>query len=326
MKKKSFLSFFIIVILWILFLRLPLPYYVINGGGVIDTTKRINIEGIKPQKKGNFNLAYVSVLEGRPWSYLLGKIIPSWEVEKVEDYTYDKKEDMESVTKRDNLELEESIRNAIKVSYLKAGKKYEVKEEHYYIYYDQNKKLNVQDEVLGYDGIKLNDMDEFKKYILNHKIGDKIKLKIKRNNKIFEEELEVKEEKNIPFIGIMLIKMDDYYMEPKVQYKFESSEAGPSGGLTLALATYNMLIDEDITKGKKIVGTGTIDSEGNVGQIGGVLYKLKGAISAKADVFIVPKGENSKEVKKEVKKKKYKIKVVEVKTFSEALNKLKEVV
>ena len=42
-----------------------------------------------------------------------------------------------------------------------------------------------------------------------------------------------------------------------------------------ALAIYNYLTEEDITHGKTIVGTGTIDINGNVGLIGGVKYKLK---------------------------------------------------
>lgn len=51
------------------------------------------------------------------------------------------------------------------------------------------------------------------------------------------------------------------------------------------LEIYNSLTDDDLTKGYKIVGTGTIDMEGNVGMIGGVKYKLKGAIKKKADIF-----------------------------------------
>ena len=49
------------------------------------------------------------------------------------------------------------------------------------------------------------------------------------------------------------------------------------------------IVDEDITKGKTVVGTGTIDIDGNVGAIGGVKYKLIGAVKNKADVFLVPK-------------------------------------
>ena len=39
----------------------------------------------------------------------------------------------------------------------------------------------------------------------------------------------------------------------------------------------NAITEYDITKGLMIAGTGTIDSVGNVGEIGGVTYKLAGA-------------------------------------------------
>ena len=107
-------------------------------------------------------------------------------------------------------------------------------------------------------------------------------------------------------------------------FKFKPSESGPSGGLTLSLAIYNRLVNEDITNGLKIVGTGTIDMNGNVGSIGGVKYKLMGAVKAKADVFLVPSGENYEECIKVQKEKGYDIKIIGVTTFDEALEKLKE--
>ena len=60
---------------------------------------------------------------------------------------------------------------------------------------------------------------------------------------------------------------------------------------------YNQITDNDITNGLKIMGTGTISKDGKVGEIGGVKYKLLGAVKNKADVFICPK-ENYEEAKK----------------------------
>ena len=70
----------------------------------------------------------------------------------------------------------------------------------------------------------------------------------------------------------------------------------------MALSIYGNLTNQDLTNGKTIVGTGTIDIDGNVGSIGGVKYKLIGAVKNKADIFIVPNGENYDEaikIKKE---------------------------
>ena len=71
-------------------------------------------------------------------------------------------------------------------------------------------------------------------------------------------------------------------------------------------------------KGNKICGTGTIDKEGVVGEIGGIKYKLQGAKRRKCDMFLVPK-ENYDEAYKIIKDKNYKIKLYKVETFNDAL-------
>ena len=90
----------------------------------------------------------------------------------------------------------------------------------------------------------------------------------------------------------------------------------------VTLAIYNQLIDSDISNGLKIAGTGTIDIEGNVGSIGGVKYKLKGAVDSKSDIFLVPAGENYEEAIKYKKKYHYDIKIIGISTFEEAIEKL----
>ena len=65
-----------------------------------------------------------------------------------------------------------------------------------------------------------------------------------------------------------------------------------------------MLSSDDITHGKKVVGTGTIDVYGNVGEIGGIKYKLMAASKKNADIVFVPEA-NYKEAKKIMDKEKY---------------------
>ncbi len=55
-----------------------------------------------------------------------------------------------------------------------------------------------------------------------------------------------------------------------------------------ALGIIDKLDAEDLTGGKVIAGTGTIDDEGKVGPIGGIPQKLVGAKDAGAVVFLVP--------------------------------------
>ncbi|HWH01717.1 MAG TPA: PDZ domain-containing protein [Pilimelia sp.] len=63
---------------------------------------------------------------------------------------------------------------------------------------------------------------------------------------------------------------------------------GPSAGLMFSLGIVDKLRPEDLTGGKIIAGTGTIDAEGRVGAIGGVAQKLVGAKRAGAVVFLTP--------------------------------------
>jgi PDZ domain-containing protein len=61
-----------------------------------------------------------------------------------------------------------------------------------------------------------------------------------------------------------------------------------------ALGIIDKVKPEDLTGGKVIAGTGTIDDEGRVGPIGGIPQKLVGAKEAGAQLFLVP-GDNCAE-------------------------------
>lgn len=87
----------------------------------------------------------------------------------------------------------------------------------------------------------------------------------------------------------------------------------------LSLTIYDLITNKDIARNRVIAGTGTIDINGNVGEIGGVKYKIKGAVKDNADIFFVPK-DNYNEAKKIVDKNKYRIKLVKVETLKDAVD------
>jgi len=89
-----------------------------------------------------------------------------------------------------------------------------------------------------------------------------------------------------------------------------------------ALDIYNKITEFDLTKGRKIAGTGSIDENGNVGAIEGVKYKLAGAIKNKSDVFIVP-SKNYEEAIKLKEKNNYNIEIIEADTLTNVIEKLK---
>lgn len=302
----------------------PVNCYVITGGGTISATERINVED-KNKSKGSFHMAYVSELKGTIYTYLLSYIIPSYERESLDDYKYDETESESDILFRNNLLLNNSLNNAIYVAYNKAGKTIEIKSEKVYVYYITDKAetdLKIGDEIIEVDGKKIDSVETLQNIVKDFKVNDTINIKVKRDGKTSDKTAKIYKEKNKLLVGISLMKDYNYKFDPRVEFTFKSSEGGPSGGLVLSLEIYNQLVKEDITKGKKIVGTGTIDIDGNVGEIDGIKHKLSGAVKNDADIFIAPSGDNYKEAVKEKKKNNYKIKIIEAKTFDQVIDEL----
>ena len=105
----------------------------------------------------------------------------------------------------------------------------------------------------------------------------------------------------------------------------DSNTLGPSGGLLQTLSIYSQITGIDLTYGKKIAGTGTIEVDGTVGPIGGISQKIITAIYNDADVFLCPSYHYEEAYKTYMKTKGHENMILlEVSTFSEAITKLGE--
>ena len=94
------------------------------------------------------------------------------------------------------------------------------------------------------------------------------------------------DDKGTPRIGVQIDKKQPHPFDVSIDL---GEIGGPSAGLMFTLGIIDKLKPEDLTGGKIIAGTGTIDDEGNVGPIGGIPQKLVGAHDAGAQLFLVPK-------------------------------------
>lgn len=301
----------------------PLPYYIYTGGGTINVKDKIHIEN--KETKGDFNLCYVEQINANIPTFLLSKLLSNWDSVSKEEVSLNDKEDIKDIYKRDKIYLEEANQNAIFVAYKKAGKSVNILDKHLYIIYleeDSDTDLKMGDDILEIDGSKINSLADISKILDSYEAGSKLNIKVKRNEKEMMKYAIVHEKDGRKLIGIALTSIYDYEVDPKITFTFSNSESGPSGGFMVTLAIYNQLIDSDISNGLKIAGTGTIDIDGNVGSIGGVKYKLKGAVDSKSDIFLVPAGENYEEAIKYKKKYHYDIKIIGISTFEEAIEKL----
>jgi PDZ domain-containing protein len=94
-----------------------------------------------------------------------------------------------------------------------------------------------------------------------------------------------KAEDGTPRLGVVI----EHKQPAPFDVKFDLDRiGGPSAGLMFTLGVIDKVDPLDLTGGIRIAGTGTIDDEGNVGPIGGIPQKLRGAKRDKAQVFFAP--------------------------------------
>ncbi|NUS12681.1 MAG: PDZ domain-containing protein [Streptomyces sp.] len=96
---------------------------------------------------------------------------------------------------------------------------------------------------------------------------------------------------------------------------------GPSAGMMFALGILDKLTPGDMTGGRFVAGTGTIDDDGNVGPIGGISLKTIGARDKGAQFFLTP-ADNCGEAAADIPKG---LTLVKVKTLDDAVAALKEI-
>lgn len=323
--KENYLGllFYLVLVSTLLY---PMPYYISTGGGCIDTNTRVIVRDAYPAK-GSFHLAYVSQLRATLPTFLLAHIIPGWEIESIEEYQISSLETPEELQIRDRLYLESANTAAIFNAYQKAGKRIQVNQQKVHVMYIENRTttdLKIGDIIKSFDGKKIENLDEMREIAQEHEIGDTIPIEVEHNHKSYSRSAEVYQSNGRKMIGVSVVTTYEYELDPTLELKFKKSEAGPSGGLMLSLTIYNDLTREDLTRGRKIVGTGTIDMDGNVGSIGGVPYKLQGAVESHADIFLVPMGKNYEDALKEKEEKGYTIEIIGVETMEDAISKLEK--
>ncbi len=105
-----------------------------------------------------------------------------------------------------------------------------------------------------------------------------------------DEDGNVMEDENRGMVGVMLSDAEVEVVFPVDVNIDNQNIGGPSAGLMFTLEIIDALTEEDLTQGRRIAGTGTIDAEGEVGPIGGMRQKTFGAIDAGAEYLLVPAG------------------------------------
>ena len=304
--KNNITKLLIIIFLLVLF-NFKLPYYIEKPGDLKNLNHKIIVEN-EYESKGTLNLTYVLQKDATIFNYIESLFEKNSKLIKKEKNV---EENIQNLNKQSILSLKNSYNTACYVANKKNNNKDILNNFNYYISNVENINTNLEigDKIISIDGYKIEQIEQIKEIIGNYESSIEIEIIVNENEKKF-----IKLENGK--LGISVIKIYDC---KNVKFNFKNNESGGSGGLMIALSIYDKLIKTDLTGGKKIAGTGTIDIKGNIGEISGVSYKLIGAAKNKADIFFVPK-ENYNEALVTKNKNKLNIEIVEVNTFDDALN------
>ena len=295
------------------------PYVIYTPGGIVNLEDRIEVENSR-DTEGSLNMSYVSLVKGTLPMILLSYIIPNWDLVKSSEITAPD-ESVDELLELEKLYMQSSIDNATILAYEKAGKELNITREVNNIVYisdDADTDLEIYDELLTADGIEVNDVAELREIVNSKNEGDSITFLVNRNGKEKECSAKIYNTEDGLKVGVSFLTTYEYETNPEISVATKASESGSSGGLMLTLAIYNAITDEDITKGRTIVGTGTISLDGTVGAIDGVKYKILGAVKSDAEIFLCPM-ENYEETLSVKEEFDLDIEIHGVATFDEAL-------
>jgi len=179
-------------------------------------------------------------------------------------------------------------------------------------------KLKPGDIILTVDGQKIDTVDTMINALRAKPAGTTFQFGISRDGVAMTVPVQTKDDGGVPRIGVT--------PEITSAAKFKiaipiENVGGPSAGLMLTLGIIDKIEPEDLTGGKIIAGTGTIDPSGKVGPIGGLPQKLVTAKSAGATWFLTPKDNCAEGVANQ----KSGLPLVQVSTLDEALTALADI-
>lgn len=324
-RKQSLLYIICVVILVYVLVYMPTPY-MINGPGSADELKPIvSVTGGQNDEKGTFMLTTISVTYANT-AMLIASLFDSNE-EIVRKTIQSNRAEYEA---EQLYYMSSSQSYAIAAAYKKAGIPYRVQPQYVFVVSvpDTNTTIHAGDKFVSIDGQSITSFTQLEQVLKSKKDGQQVKVVLERAGAQVTEQIGLNQFKDsqgqtrVGF-GVSIGEVQKIAPEDaRHEVNFANTNiGGPSAGLMFTLEIYNQLTAGDLTRGHRIAGTGTINPQGQVGEIGGVQHKVFAAQQAGATIFLVPKG-NYADAKAQLSKMKSSMQLISVSTLDDALKAL----
>ncbi|WP_142826647.1 SepM family pheromone-processing serine protease [Planococcus soli] len=294
MKSKRLLTLVIMMALIVFLSSYQLDSYITRPGGAYELSPLVQVAGGDEDDAGSLSLMTVSMLTATPALYVWSQFQDGYKILPPEQVRSPHESDEEYNVRQLKL-MSDSQVNALQIAFQQAELPYEISNNGVFV-------LNVLtggaadgvlapgDRVLNVDGNNFTEMQELIDYLSDKEDGQVVEVLYEREDREISTEIELAPLPTDPDrVGLGISFVEDKSIETTPEVEIDSDAiGGPSAGLMFTLEILNQLVDEDITKGYNIAGTGTMESDGSIGRIGGIDQKIMAADSADIDIFFAP--------------------------------------
>jgi PDZ domain-containing protein len=150
-------------------------------------------------------------------------------------------------------------------------------------------KLRTRDRLVSINGVRIHGVKQVTKAIQRTGVGGTATFVVRRGRRSVRVAITAQaspDDKRRAVVGVQIGRGYDFPFD--VAVRLGEDIGGPSAGLIFSLGVYDTLTPGSLTSGTDIAGTGTIDTRGRVGPIGGIQQKIVAASAAGAKIFLVP--------------------------------------
>jgi PDZ domain-containing protein len=336
-RRIAVITLVSLIIIWAV--NLPLPRLVYEyPGGVISCQSMISKKAHHDQYKGDFFLTFVSVRNPTIVDWIYAHFADFVDISSDQEvYGPNNSVDHDQLMK---VYLKSSENKAIYQAYKLANLNPKLTFSGVYVESiaknsDFVGKISAGDLITKINGRSFAKLADLLTFIKDKKVGERIKVSFLHRGKSKEVTGKLIKMQGDKASGIGINLIENYLVFNPQKIKIKAQDlGGPSGGLMFTLSAYQLLVNHDLTKGRKIAGTGTIEFDGSIGRIGGIEKKVVAANKAGMKIFLAPEDiipagmrevdpkikTNYQEALQAAKKIKTKMKIVPVKTVAEAVD------
>lgn len=144
--------------------------------------------------------------------------------------------------------------------------------------------FEVGDMLVQVEGTAVGGVDELRPLLEGAAVGDRVEVVVLRAGEevpLTVDLIPSPDDAGRPLLGIVARTRYPITIET-------GNIGGPSAGMMYTLALIDLLGPGDLTRGRIVAGTGTIEKGGRVGSIGGIRQKVVAAEAAGAEIMFVP--------------------------------------